>query len=589
MAPLQTPEQSAAALKEIKKQAAKKRDALFILSLKEERRLKALEATEQERLKQERLTRKAAMEEQFQRDNVALIQEHQRKKREEQQLLQVPPQPLPPLPTWLENHDPVVLPPLEFPAQPLSPLTEPESPPPARPFTLPRRQVTEQLQTPVYPAFIPERQFVQQAETAEVTEAAISPTHPPIVPAYTTPERPPRRRIKPTIVVPQASPAPTIAEQRARAVAWNAETFGRRPADPVLSMQEQRTRAVAWTAEKYAELELLLQPTPSPPKEQLEERKLTAEEQEEELELERKQTPVLSPSTVPFSPMTPEAGEMPEQHDYLQMCDDISMDRSIPMVPATSLRVAPSRYGCYRGGVVVDAVGDALSATVDIAAGQAIAAFRGTTITMDTARIMQEERQGRYLIQISDDEVLDCRAEATARPPLCYASNANQAQGLLLHGRILTINHNNASVELTQAADLTWTATLYAVVHIPAMHDIMWSYGEEFEDGFDQSTFSTISSDVPSDEEGEEKEDTSDVETPFDPELSVEIPLDPDAPEHQHIGGIPRYRQVIAHLEGIGFDGRDAYPELAFDPNDDLSTIDADEDVNNIDESRKDA
>ena len=78
----------------------------------------------------------------------------------------------------------------------------------------------------------------------------------------------------------------------------------------------------------------------------------------------------------------------------------------------------------------------------------------------------------------------------------------------------------------------------------------MWSYGEEFEDGFDQSTFSTISSDVPSDEEGEEKEDTS--VAPFDPELSVEIPFDPDAPEHQHIGGNARYRKVIAHLEAAG-------------------------------------
>ena len=247
------------------------------------------------------------------------------------------------------------------------------------------------------------------------------------------------------------------------------------------------------------------------------------------------------------------------------------------MVPAASLCVAPSRYGCYRGGEVVDAVGDALSATVDIAAGQAITVFRGTTITMEQARTMQEENQGRYLIQISDDEALDCRAEATARPPLCFASNANQAQGLLLHGRILTINHNNAAVELTLAADDSWAAVLYAVVLIPAAHDIMWSYGEEFADGFDQSNLSTISSDVPSDEEDEEKRDTS-----------VSIHSDSARPAQQYQGGLARHRTVIARLEGIGLDGRDPFPELAFD-NDDISTVTADVDVDSIDTSKEDA
>ena len=43
------------------------------------------------------------------------------------------------------------------------------------------------------------------------------------------------------------------------------------------------------------------------------------------------------------------------------------------------------------------------------------------------------------------------------------------------------------------------------------MHDIMWSYGEEFaaDEGFDQSTLSTIDSEFPSDEEEGEKRDTS--------------------------------------------------------------------------------
>ena len=102
--------------------------------------------------------------------------------------------------------------------------------------------------------------------------------------------------------------------------------------------------------------------------------------------------------------------------------------------------------------------------------------------------------------------MLDCRLTATARPPQCYASNANQAQGLVLHGRKLTANHNNAAVELCTAADGTCIATLYAVVRIPATHEIMWSYGEEFEAGFfevSQSSRSSLGSEIFSDEEGE--------------------------------------------------------------------------------------
>jgi hypothetical protein len=203
--------------------------------------------------------------------------------------------------------------------------------------------------------------------------------------------------------------------------------------------------------------------------------------------------------------MTSEQGEEPELYDYSQLCADTVIDGAIPMVSASALRVAPSRYGCYRGGAVVNAVGDALTATEDIAAGQAIATFTGTLVTMEQARAMQEHSQGQYLIQIGDDEVLDCRLAATARPPQCYASNANQAQGLVLHGRILTINHNNAAVELSTAADGTCIATLYAVVRIPATHEIMWSYGEEFEAGFEvsQSSRSSLGSEIFSDEEGE--------------------------------------------------------------------------------------
>ena len=158
---------------------------------------------------------------------------------------------------------------------------------------------------------------------------------------------------------------------------------------------------------------------------------MTAEEQAEELERERTQTPVLSPSTAPFRAMTPEAGEMPELHDYRQLCESIFLDPSIPMVPTTSLRVAPSRYWCYRGGEVVDAVGDALSATVDIAAGQAITVFRGTTVTMEEARTMQEESQGRYLIQISDDEVLDAMADTGGSPVVVSEDHLHRAYDMV--------------------------------------------------------------------------------------------------------------------------------------------------------------
>jgi hypothetical protein len=272
----------------------------------------------------------------------------------------------------------------------------------------------------------------------------------------------------------------------------------------------------------------MLQPTPSPspppspirsptsPAEALE-RKLTAEEfdelqREAAAEADRlmgwQPTPEQSPGSA-YSAMTPELEEERETYDYLQLCLDTVIDWDIPMVPASSLRVAPSRYGCYRAGQVVNAVGDALTATVDIAVGQAIATFTGTTLTMAQARAMQDEGQGRYLIQIADDQVLDCKLTATARPPQCWASNANQAQGLVLHGRRLTVNHNNAAAELLQTAEGIWTATLYAVVPIRAHEDIMWDYGEEFDDGFEQPEPppSGQASDHASEKEGEK--DTS--------------------------------------------------------------------------------
>ena len=437
------------------------------------------------------------------------------------------------------------------------------------------------LQRPRDPLLTPTRELNQW-----IPQSPFSPTRPPILPV--TPPRAQRRRIQPARVPQSVAPAPTG------------------PAAPFGTTKEQRARALRWYETEYptnqktvrparayteAELELMLQPTPSPPprddsqrkltaaeRDELdeEERKLTAAEQlvlaaeeakEEEHAQSRPQTPVRSPPrSIPhFSPMTPEEGEMPTTHDYLQKCDDVVIDWSIPAVSDAMLRVGPSRYGCYRGGAVVDAVGDALSAVVDIAAGQAIASFNGTRITMAEARQMQEEDQGRYLIQIDDDQVLDCKAQATARPPLCFASNANQAQGLLLHGRILTIDHNNAAVEITLDTDDVTQAILYAVVPIPATQDIMWSYGEEFAGGFEEehSTLSTIATDSSSNDEEKEEGEEGDTS------VSLRSAETDERFALQARGGVARHRQVIARLERIGFDARDPFPEYAFGNEDD--------------------
>ena len=376
-----------------------------------------------------------------------------------------------------------------------------------------------------------------------------SPTLPPIL---STPVFTPRTVVRPAPVLQPAPLSLTTAEQRARAAQWARETLG-------LSLRHDTAprRTPQHTA---AELERLLLPTPSPTPSPppAEERKLTVEEhdaaaQEANRLLGYALTPESPPSPV-YSAMTSEAGSEPVFYDYAQLCDDIFINNSIPMVPASSLLVVPSQYGCYRSGAVVRAVGDALASSVDIAVGQAIAAFHGTTVTMAQAREMQEDSQGRYLIQVSDDEVLDCRLDAAARPPLCFASIANQAQGLLLHGRLLTVNHNNAAVELSDVVNGPPTATLYAVVHIPAFQEVMWSYGEEFEAGFEQSQSSLSShvSEISSDEEEEEEKDTS-----------VSMPSDSGRPTVP-VGGRTRHRQVIARLEAANFDSRDAIPELAF-------------------------
>ena len=521
----------------------------------------------EECLKQVRLIRQAKPTAQYQVDNAALIAQHKASKAQH-----TPPQEAPIARQRIDRAEANE----EYRISSLEAFARSE-----------RQRIAPQQ--PRDPLLTPTRDIDQW-----IPQSPFSPTRPPILPvARATPPRVPRRRIQPALVPQSVAPATTG------------------PAAPFGSTKEQRARARRWYEKEYptnqktvrpahaytdAELELMLQPTPSPPprddsqrkltaaereeldeEEREEERKLTAaeqlvlaadEEKEEEHAQSRPQTPVRSlPRSIPhFSPMTPEEGEMPTTHDYLRKCDDVVIDWSIPAVSDSMLRVGPSRYGCYRGGAVVDAVGDALSAVVDIAAGQAIASFNGTRITMAEARQMQEEDQGRYLIQIDDDQVLDCKAQATARPPLCFASNANQAQGLLLHGRILTIDHNNAAVELIPDTNDVTQAILYAVVPIPATQDIMWSYGEEFAGGFEEehSALSTIATDSSSNDE-EEKEEGEEGDT----SVSLLSAVTDERFAQQARGGVARHRQVITRLERIGFDQRDPFPEYAFGNEDD--------------------
>jgi hypothetical protein len=153
----------------------------------------------------------------------------------------------------------------------------------------------------------------------------------------------------------------------------------------------------------------------------------------------------------------------------------------------------------------VATVGDALTAIVDIQPGQLIARFRGDEISPEDAADLPEGRN-RYLIQISDDTVLNCELAATARPiPFCYASNSNMAEGLHREGITLNINNNNASAWRGVDEQGRPVAELYAVVPIAAHEEIMWSYGPEFTEGFDQSVFSDDSDrDTTIGSEGEE-------------------------------------------------------------------------------------
>ena len=176
-----------------------------------------------------------------------------------------------------------------------------------------------------------------------------------------------------------------------------------------------------------------------------------------------------------------------QERNYRALCDTVDLDWSISSVPTSHLRVSRSRYGFIRGGVLVHTVGDALTATVDILPGQRIAQFFGTEISADAAADLPDG-SNNYLITIADEIVLNCEDTARARPiPRCFASNANMAEGLHNAGVTLDINGNNASADLSNDRHGRPIAWLYAVVFIAAGDEIMWSYGDEYADGFDVS------------------------------------------------------------------------------------------------------
>jgi hypothetical protein len=167
------------------------------------------------------------------------------------------------------------------------------------------------------------------------------------------------------------------------------------------------------------------------------------------------------------------------------------------------------------------------------------------------------EGRNNYLITISDEIVLNCEQTANARPiPLCYASNSNMAEGLHRQGVTLTINNNNASAWLRLDEHGRPVADLYAVVPITTGDEIMWSYGPEYEEGFDQSAFS----------------DDVDRDTTVGSEggRNMAASLSPEArapPSHRR--GLDLLQNVIVRLDH-GLDQRDPMPEWAF-ANDDIS------------------
>ena len=209
-----------------------------------------------------------------------------------------------------------------------------------------------------------------------------------------------------------------------------------------------------------------------------------------------------SPDTaLPESPLTadPPRGR---GFDYRHAIDNVDPNFDAGVMDAAGLRVAHSAYWGLRHQEIVDNVGDALFARVDIEPGTLIATFNGTRISRAAARNIPQG-ENNYLISMQDGTVLDCMANATARPARCLASKANQSTDLQdrITQRALTYNDNNAYV-VWRLVDGVMEATLYAVRRIAEGEEIMWSYGPSFDLGFDTDTdYSDASSEELSDDD----------------------------------------------------------------------------------------
>ena len=258
-----------------------------------------------------------------------------------------------------------------------------------------------------------------------------------------------------------------------------------------------------------------------------------------------------SPDTAqPDSPLT---ADPPQRRagffDYFHAINNVDVDLNAGLIPTADLAVGPSIYMGMHDGEFADNMGDALSAAAPIATGRMIATFRGTRISRQAARHIPHG-QNNYLISMQDNTVLDCMSNATARPPTCLASIANQADGAYdtSTGRILTYNDNNAYVVWRIVNDVM-EATLYAVRQIEEGEEIMWSYGPSFQYGFDASTVYSTSSEEPDD-------NSSGGSRALSPD-----PLASSRPR----GARHRLRTARRRLRAAGFTHyEDAFPEYAF-------------------------
>ena len=198
-------------------------------------------------------------------------------------------------------------------------------------------------------------------------------------------------------------------------------------------------------------------------------------------------------------------------------------------------------------------MGDELVVTCPVQQGQGIAVFKGRMLTNDQSdRIAQGRRQ--YLITVGDDQVLDCGYYATMRPPMCFASLANQADGSVYSyhlNRHLTVEDNNSAVELfcemgKDPREHT-QAVLYALWPAEAFSIRMWHYGDDY-----RMPGAGPETPVP--------------RTPVVRRAFQDVLLSPrtTTPATPHRIG-RRFREKIEFLDNFGFSHFDAVPELAFE------------------------